>query len=142
MLSKQWLNEPDELNFEVQGLPCKVIRHHEGKHLCGYVGVDRSHPLFGVDTGIPIKEGENTLFLNDLVTPHGGVTYARFDSADERWWLGFDCAHCGDYCPGFLSRCGTYRDIGYVEGEVRAMALQLTALKDRKFELECEEDYD
>ena len=48
------------------------------------------------------------------------------------WWLGFDCAHSGDYTPGLMSSRSlgfhtgeVYRDREYVEGEVRNLAFQL-----------------
>jgi hypothetical protein len=51
---------------------------------------------------------------------------------DSVWWLGFDCAHSGDFSPGydsFLNSRGydVYRDREYVERECRKLAAQLKA---------------
>lgn len=103
---------------------------------------------------------------------HGGLTYANKDDraappgaswpsfalepGDPDYWLfGFDCAHAGDYCPGFEAQtrrlyspaewarhqkiCGMgartgwgttieYRSIDYVRGECEELALQLRLL--------------
>lgn len=91
---------------------------------CGYVGVEQSHPLYGVsysetsDALLPLPEDEPvggrgpiTILCASLhegrLTPelafdvHGSLT---FSSASETypvpskgiWWFGFDCAHCDD----------------------------------------------
>ena len=52
---------------------------------------------------------------------------------DHVWWFGFDCAHAGDRCPiherkGFAADDGeVYRDVPYVEAEVRSLAKQLAS---------------
>lgn len=55
---------------------------------------------------------------------------------DDIYWLGFDCAHSGDICPSHDRISGrysdwedVYRDLAYVENEVRSLARQLAALK-------------
>lgn len=54
---------------------------------------------------------------------------------DNVWWLGFDCAHSGDFSPAFDSLLGnsryrdeTYKDRAYVEKEIRELAAQLKAI--------------
>lgn len=54
------------------------------------------------------------------------------DEDDHVWWLGFDCAHLGDYTPKYASlgrslreSDETYKDLAYVESEVRKLAQQL-----------------
>jgi hypothetical protein len=44
-----WEHEPDYEWFSAAGLVCVVRRHDYFKHLCGYVGVNSSHPLYEVD---------------------------------------------------------------------------------------------
>lgn len=58
------------------------------------------------------------------------------------WWLGFDCAHAGDYMPAFdailgkipqlqssnIFKDGEYRDINYVEDQIEMLAEQLMQL--------------
>ncbi len=49
-----WLNEPDKMQWvdEDTGLPCLIVRNHGVTgSLCGYVGIDSSHPWFGVNYG-------------------------------------------------------------------------------------------
>lgn len=84
---------------------------------------------------------------------HGGITFSDFcaDSEDESkhichapgpgepdrvFWFGFDCAHSGDYCPsydrGLLGGSySSYKDLDYVQGEVRRLAKQLAAFTPR-----------
>lgn len=49
---------------------------------------------------------------------------------DRIWWLGFDCAHLGDFIPGMRERRYPgedqwYKDISYVRDEVTKLAAQL-----------------
>ena len=67
-----------------------VIVHNTSGYRCGYVRIPLGHPWHG--------KGEDGL----NVDVHGGLTFAQPDKAchgdreDNAWWLGFDCAHCGD----------------------------------------------
>lgn len=85
-----------------------VIRRVENCHLCGYVEVDD-----GVDA--------------DTIDCHGGIT---FDSKEvhsfptNNRYIGFDCNHASDWVPGFCFS-GTYRDVGFVLGELYRMTVQL-----------------
>jgi hypothetical protein len=64
---------------------------------------------------------------------------------DDIWWFGFDCSHAWDLSPGMrammreineranitfsaYSRDDIYRDLAYVEGEVRSLAKQLAEM--------------
>lgn len=81
-----------------------------------------------------LAKGEIDMVL--AVDVHGGLTYAsgRAPSSDidGLWWLGFDCAHAGDYSPEYGARGfqteGIYRNLGYVEGECRSLARQLATI--------------
>lgn len=57
-------------------------------HRCGYVGVDKSNPLWGKDYTFP-----------EDIEVHGGLTFSgqlgEFGQGDL-WFFGFDCAHLGD----------------------------------------------
>lgn len=137
-----WMNEPDKKQFvdPETGYPCLIKRHPTSGHLCGYVGVMQGHPSFG--QSYSDAKGANGEWLE----VHGGLTYAAFcqdtknecegichvveDGEDERvWWLGFDCAHCGDKSPGHPRWFGDhdefYKDIRYVERECASLARQL-----------------
>jgi hypothetical protein len=121
-----WNNEPDRKDFTHEGYACFLLRNNVGVW-CGYVGVPSSHPLYGVTH-------------NDVdVEVHGGLTYSNKcdghvchdpepDMPDDVWWFGFDTAHYRDYIPGnsfFRDSDQIYRDITYVEEEIRSLASQL-----------------
>lgn len=127
-----WQDEPDQLDFESHGFACRIIRPHHGA-LCGYVGVPVGHPWHGKG-------------YDDIeVSIHGGLTYAsgQYPSGEQAtpatvpplWWIGFDCAHGGDLCPGLKAQLRdlghdpidtgeVYRDTAYVRGEVESLACQ------------------
>jgi hypothetical protein len=125
--SRPWEKEPTEEKWVDEGtnLHCRIRRHPEYMHLCGYVGVGSDHPNFG--------EGEDKLNLE----VHGGLTYSSTED-DGIHWFGFDCAHAGDLSPGILIhllktriteygylRDETYRTWGYVKAETLRLAEQL-----------------
>lgn len=91
-----WTSEPNELAGQSFGFVWRILRHPSSGHLCGYVGVPKGHPAYAQDY--------DDLELETGV--HGGLTFAADyaggldNQLDGLWWLGFDCAHAGDYCPG------------------------------------------
>jgi hypothetical protein len=112
MNAKGWTTEA--------GLPGLVIQVPSLGLLCGYVGVPPGHPWHGKgydDIGADV---------------HGGLTYAQphrpREDADPggRWWVGFDCAHVGDYVPGLgrLSPGDVEWDEPAVRAEVERLAKQ------------------
>ena len=148
-----WLREPDKANWidKDTDYDCMVVRG-PGGHWCGYVGLPSSHPLYK-------KEYSEEELYN--IEAHGGLTYSDMNKLTkklidkgmnlgllpdeireyETWWLGFDCAHLGDLCPGheaMLSGYGasfsdchnTYRTYEYVVDEVTALAKQLKKYED------------
>ena len=62
---------------------------------------------------------------------HGGITFNGKFHDSKLWWLGFDCAHLGDVCPGmqnshfYYGPMDTYKDIDYVTHEVKSLAEQM-----------------
>lgn len=142
-----WNLEEQRYDFHYKGMPCLVMRNHSGA-LCGYVGVTKEHPLYGVHP-------DHHIFV------HGRVTFSEFGDGTAHvdkwfyhapydlegnlvWWIGFHCAHAGDYCPGTaetLRKMGAtkemyepkqvgqfmevYRDFDYVLNEVRKLGDQL-----------------
>jgi hypothetical protein len=120
--------EGDVTRFTVKGFPCVVARHPSFGHLNGYVGIPKSHPLYGKNYEIIQK-----------TYVHGGITYAGQDlmflTAKEKkyWWFGFDTGHIGDLPPFYLLNrnipdiicVGVYKDMKYVVKETKDMALQL-----------------
>jgi hypothetical protein len=148
--SGEWDGEPDKVQWQDKetGLPCMAKRHDHSGHWCGYVGVAEGHPAFGVGYD-DVRIGE------EWPSVHGGLTYADFcdKDADEArgichlpsegeptkvWWLGFDCAHSGDYGPrdkfyertlGYPFTCrpdAQYRTLAYVKNECASLARQLS----------------
>lgn len=110
-ISSEWQDEPDREDFEHAGYRCLILRNtnEELLHLNGYVGVAKGHPAYGMGyDGMPMP-------YEDLyqVEVHGGVTFAQ--EGDGKWptglwWLGFDCAHCGDLVPGVAMLIAKFAD--------------------------------
>jgi len=144
MRDKPWLNEPDRVEFKYLGFDCliqRVTRDYAG-HLCGYVAVTKDHPWFG------------KVYDEVEVDVHGGLTYSRACEGkichivangedDNVWWFGFDCAHYDDFSPGNIAlyeKTGidlllgegiftrSYKDIKFVENEIKRLARQLKAV--------------
>lgn len=122
-----WDNEPDKVEwFGSHGYPLLIVRNGAGA-LCGYIGVPKGHPWY--------NKGY------DDIDPHpdcnGGLTYAGIGNAKIShfdapgvFWLGFDCAHCYDFCPGMaaagfaLETDKSYKNIAYVRGDCESLAIE------------------
>lgn len=89
----EWVEEADTIEFEYLGYHAVVHRVFKrepyakelayfGGHLCGYVRIPNDHPYF--------KKKDLDLDC------HFGLT---FEEIHEEHWVGFDCAHSGDYVP-------------------------------------------
>ena len=141
-MKQPWETEPNFKKWNAYGYRCVIMRHPEIGHLCGYVGIPKNHPLYGVHYGeespalaARFKErlnepiGENAPIVAIMLgepkaTPelsfnnvHCGITW----SADRlpgkkiksrRWWYGFDCAHHNDICP-YLARFQSITEATY-----------------------------
>jgi hypothetical protein len=139
-----WDSEPDKVQWrdEATHFPCLAVRGPLGAW-CGYVGVDKKHPLY------------KKRYQDVDARVHGGLTFSDFcaDKADEAhaichvpgpgepdkvWWFGFDCAHGHDCIPGMgsmpylpvmteiFSNVHEYRDLNYVKENCRQLAVQLS----------------
>ena len=137
-----WEAEPDKVQWadEKTGLPCLIVRNRLGA-FCGYVGVAEEHEYFGVyymdgpDEAIDVHGGLTySAFRQDFMREEDGICHVPDPGEPERvWWLGFDCNHSCDKAPRELPysrvmQSGEYRDIAYVESEVRKMAAQLARM--------------
>jgi hypothetical protein len=150
---KPWLTEPDFLEFEYMGYPCSIRRNSPDiGTLCGYVGITAHNPYFGksYSDDYTYDEDELTVLESPKVYDldvHGGITYneagrdlqdqphslAQYDKdGNVLWWLGFDCAHSGDYAPHMDALVGTgpqygqtYKDINYVNAQIKQLVHQL-----------------
>ncbi len=107
-------------------LLCRVLWTHD-MHYCGYVGIPASHPWHGKDYNV----------LEPSPDVHGGLTYSNeavgpdFEETQPLglWWIGFDCAHLGDYT---VDRTSVYESVfgeqrhgwtsALVKGEVGRLA--------------------
>lgn len=147
-----WDDEPDILEWidEDSGLNCKMLRG-PGGHWCGYVGVPKGHPAFGMSYD-PIEYEtipEPVEFWRRHVTKrveyavreleaHGGLTYAATEN-DGLHWFGFDCAHSDDLCPAYESTWASLKKHGL---SLRGMRLTFdeAVYRDLKFvKNECRE---
>jgi hypothetical protein len=81
----EWVEEPDLVEWEYKGIPCAIERIIFLGHLCGYVAMPEGHPWLGKD-------------LDHIdADVHGELSYKREE--EGVLWIGFDCAHAGDYQP-------------------------------------------
>ena len=127
-----WLNEPDRIQWrdDATGLPCLMNRKGVW---CGYVGVDKTSPLYEKSCSDIGGEFEvhGGLSYSDLAKAGGLICCGLEGEDDELWWLGFDCGHYMDYrsvvsdLPVFSREDGIYRDVVYVHGEVTNLAKQI-----------------
>jgi len=129
----KWDEEPDQLDWEAHGYPC-AIRRGPGGHLCGYVGIPKEHPLYGVAYSqespilkrlfedmmnkpapdrlavhLAVMMGEIESSPEIVFDVHGGITWSENHEPSKSiegdyWWYGFDCAHAGDLCPNYHYR--------------------------------------
>jgi hypothetical protein len=81
-----------EKDFSIDGYRCVIIGGNLG-HRCGYIGLPKSHPLYGKNYDYISSE------MNIQV--HGGWTYfgnghGTYPVESNLWWIGFDCGHYGD----------------------------------------------
>lgn len=127
---RPWETEPNEAEWidEDTDYKCRISRHEDLGHLRGYVGIPKSHPLYG-------KHYSDDEIEN--LDAHGGLTHSGEDQDDkDTWWFGFDCSHAGDLSPLLLmvlvekgrynlDRKEVYRTWEYVEREVRELSAQL-----------------
>lgn len=149
MLDGPWKDEPDKIQWqdEATGLPCLIVRHDTGHHLCGYVGVAEGHPCYEKEYDQVDAYAHGGLTFSSFCQPHEdeatGVCHVPAKGEpDHVWWLGFDMAHWLDFCPGherllqtydigvdnpFRSR-DEYRDINYVKNECARLAKQLAEM--------------
>lgn len=123
-----WQNEADKIAWtdRATGYPCIIRRSPGGGHLCGYVGVPRSHPLYGFQVratrglGIDVHGGifyaeecqhHESEIRSVCHVPRGGGAAAGtrrekivFENnaarrGDDAWWLGFECNQTYDVVP-------------------------------------------
>jgi hypothetical protein len=118
-LTEIYAGEPNVLAGVHRGYSWTIIRT-PALHLCGYVQVPEGHSLY--------KTHHNDFELS----VHGGLTYgAEARAPFSGYWIGFDCAHSGDYSPK-IAQNGVYRDLAYVKAECVSLIDQLIDYKPTK----------
>lgn len=123
-----------EKTFTYKDYPCEIIRADEFSHLCGYVGIPENHPYYK-------KSYSKIEVMDNYPTVHGGITFSEgYDpitsEKSDLWWLGFDCAHSGDWSAftsiGHISpnEAGLHNwTIEEVEEELESFVDQLSEIK-------------
>jgi len=88
----------------------------------GYIEIPKIHGFYG-------KYNESGSGSGIMV--HGGITYD--ECTEDILTIGFDCAHSGDFTPGFLYTLGerfkrdgdTYKDVEYIRTELESVSKQI-----------------
>jgi hypothetical protein len=131
--AQPWEDEPDDFAMTASGLPVRGYRHEFFRHWCGYVGVPKSHPLYGhhfkdavphpagfMKRPLAVDEvgvigllyglathrtwGDGYAPISLIFTAHGGLSWSdAFSDDPEHWYFGFDCGHARDLQPGMLA---------------------------------------
>ena len=98
--------------YTERGYACRIRRIPSMGYLCGYVQLPVDHPWLKLD-----------LQLGEGPTCHGGITFGP-DYPDYERWIGFDCAHAEDFCPGPFGSRGVLRDEPFVRSELSGIITQ------------------
>lgn len=136
--SGPWDDEPDRIEWydDATDLHCLMKRSPASGAWCGYVGVPPGHPWHGKGYDEVSVAVHGWLTYGEPYSPVTGLWHVP--GPEDVWWLGFDCAHTGDYSPAFAALLHNpfadrdfpeygerYRDVSYVRGEVTALAWQV-----------------
>lgn len=121
-----WLTEPNRVEFQYRGYQCLIRRNPSLKTLCGYVAIPKDSKFYNVNDDDAIC---------DSLQVWGGITFAgKISKTDANFYLGFDCAHWGDYVPGMedlvqftVDDSKDYKDIAFVKNELRKLVKQIMA---------------
>ena len=139
----KWDDEPDKVQWidGATGLDCLIVRGPSGA-LCGYVGVPKDHKYYKKEYGkiyFECPDGgpdiQGGLTFSDKCMPNADpkrdICHTGNIANHDVWWLGFDCAHSGDFCPAYQDESlfrsfNKYRNLDYVKNQVRLLAWQLS----------------
>lgn len=144
--NKVWENEGKTYGFvdKETGYSCFIYRHPRYGHLCGYVDIPTTHPLFGID-----KASEMFDQIAGNLEVHGSISFTGrltnyynnkelpdYLDDDHDWLIGFDCNQVNDYAPFrpydesmLIDFEREYRTAKYVADECKKLAKQLKALE-------------
>lgn len=132
----EWDGEPDKAHWvdPETNLDCLIVRGPTGA-LCGYVGVPDGHKMYESEyEGIEV-DVHGGLTFSDHCQPgdddSSGVCNPKDGASNDNvWWLGFDCAHAGDFIPArppIILIESAYKNFDYVKSEVESLAKQMVA---------------
>ena len=129
--SGPWMWEPDQIEWEFQGVLCFMFRDDELGVWMAYASVPEGHPLFGVYHDFAHVSVHEGLTFSGPKLPRG-FQHMNEDGT-KRWWFGFDCGHAMDLRP--LDRVQmlmrqrrdgiVYRTVSYVKRETMRVVAQL-----------------
>lgn len=108
------------------GYVAEIVYHKDTFHRCGYVGLQSSHFLYGVDC-MDDCDGVGYLF-----NVHGGVTYSDYRGDGIFWWIGFDASHSSDKTKYHLN--GVERTLDFMMGECENLSAQIKKLENSAVE--------
>lgn len=150
-----WQNEPDKIQWldKATGYPCLIVRNRYGA-LCGYVGVNSTHPYYEKDyrdvtKNLKVHGGVNFSDFCQPASEEEGICHKVEPGEDDKiYWLGFHCGHALDFEPGkgaifnrntlspedlqlmmLKFRDEIYRDVDYVKKQVAYLAKQLKKIE-------------
>lgn len=106
-------------HFTHEGLNCKMIRHAQVGHWCGYVQVPESVGPVRWTSDYDSKHDE---ILDAEVDVWGGITYGP----DSENWVGFDDAHL----TSVTSKYASMTDKEAVRAETEYLAEQIAELRE------------
>jgi len=134
----EWKYEPDKMQWvdPETKLDCMIVRHDRLYHLCGYVGVPKSHSCFGKNYDDVYVEVHGGLTFSEKCNPEPndmGICHIKeLGTNEEVFWFGFDCAHLGDKSPGMekysFNKTDQYRNFAYLIEQTINLAKQLKEL--------------
>lgn len=116
-MTEEWRTEPPAADWvdTNTGLRCRARRNSVGAW-CGYLALPVGHPW--------------TEDAPDDVKVHGALNIqGRHTDTGDTLWIGFDCAHIGDFRPYESDNPpnAVYRTLAYVKQECAALAAQVVA---------------
>lgn len=138
----EWTKEPDLCYWQGK-LPCLALRDMSMGIWKGFVGIDSTHPFYGVIIEDLLKKDDITEIFFEV---HGGITMAGRlpakykEFAKDYWWIGLEASHGADFMPllqldmsnpdmaKMLSN-QVYKDLHFIRREVNKLANRLVKIK-------------
>ena len=96
-----------------------------GTHPCAYVRIPEHHPYYSED------------YNNCDIDCHWGLTYGSpylrtgNGTQESGWWIGWDYAHCDDYCGYMTCDCGVKHTTKEIQQECFSVIEQLIKIESK-----------